>query len=96
VCGKVCFGFGGVIVFCVWESFCGILGASVCCVYDSLVWVWGIECVLCAGQFGVGFGERVCAVCGIVWWRFVGVSVCCVLENLVWFWGVSVFCVWDS
>jgi len=29
----------------------------VCCVWDSLVWVWGSECVLCVGQFGVGLWE---------------------------------------
>ena len=36
---------------------CGFGGVSVCCVWDSLVWVWGSECVLCVGQFGVGLGE---------------------------------------
>ena len=49
----------------------GFVGVSVCCVWDSLVWVWGSACVLCAGQFGVGF------------W---GVSVCCVWDSLVWDW----------
>ena len=42
---------------------CGFGGGRVCCVWESLVWVWGSECLLCAGQFGVG-----------LW----GVSVCCV------------------
>ena len=42
VCGRVWCGFGGV---------------SVCCVCESLVWVCGIECVLCVGQFCVGLGE---------------------------------------
>jgi len=61
VCGRVWCGFGGV---------------SVCCVWESLVWVWGSECVLCVGQFGA---------CLEV------VSVCCVWESLVWvFGGVSV------
>ena len=41
VCGRVWGGFVGVRLYCVW---------------DSLVWVWGSECVLCVGQFGVGFG----------------------------------------
>ena len=37
-----------------------------CLVWDSLVWVWGSECVLC----------------GRVWCGFVGVSVCCVWDSL--------------
>ena len=69
MCGRVWFGFGGV---------------SVCCVWDSLVWVCGSECVLCVGQFGVGLWERECALCGTVWCGFGGVSVCCVWESLVW------------
>ena len=36
---------------------CGYVGVSVCCVWDSLVWVCGSECVLCVGQFGVGLWE---------------------------------------
>jgi len=35
----------------------GIVGVSVCCVLDSLVWVCGIVCVLCLGAFGVGLSE---------------------------------------
>ena len=39
---------------------CGFVGVSLCCVWDSLVWVCGSEIVLCVGQFAVGFGsERV-------------------------------------
>jgi len=34
----------------------GLVGVSLCCMWDSLVWVWGSECVLCVGQFGLGFG----------------------------------------
>ena len=71
VCGTVWCGFGGV---------------SVCCVWESLVWVCGSECVLCVGQYGVGLWERVCAVCRTVWYGFVGVSVCCVWGSLVWVW----------
>jgi hypothetical protein len=34
-------------------------------------------CVLCVGQFGVGFvGVSVCVVCGTVWSGFGGVIVC--------------------
>ena len=40
-----------------------------CCVWDSLVWVCGSECVLCVGQFGVGLWVE---------------SVCCVWDSLVW------------
>jgi len=71
----------------------------VCCVWDSLVWVSGNECVLCVGQFMVGLWECVCAVCGTVWCGFVGVSVCCVWDSLVWVCGsecvlyVGQFCV---
>jgi hypothetical protein len=32
-------------------------GVSVCCVWDSLVRVWGRECVLFVGQFGACLGE---------------------------------------
>ena len=44
--------------------------------------VWGIEFVLCVGQFCVGLGERVFAVCGTVWGGFLGVRLCCESENL--------------
>ena len=33
------------------------MGVSVCCVWDSLVWGCGSECVLCVGQFVVGLWE---------------------------------------
>ena len=36
---------------------CGFVGVSVCCVWDTLVWVCGSEIVLCVGQFGVGLWE---------------------------------------
>jgi len=42
---------------------------SVCCVWESFVWVLGSECVLCVGQF-----EACLEV----------VSVCCVWDSLVW------------
>jgi len=51
----------------------------VCCVWNSLVWVCGSECVLCVGQFGVGLWRIFFAVCGTVWRGFVGVSVFCVV-----------------
>jgi len=63
VCGRVLCGFGR---------------ASVCFVWDSLVWVWWSEFVLCVGHFGVGLGECVCAVFGRVLCGFGGMSVCCV------------------
>ena len=37
-----------------------------CAVWESLVWFWGSECV----------------VCGTVWSGFMGVSVCCVWDSL--------------
>jgi len=38
-------------------DWCGFVGVSVCCVWYSLVWVCGNGCVLCVGQFSVGFGR---------------------------------------
>jgi len=48
----------------VWSALGGV---SVCCVWDCLEWIWGSECVLCEGWFGVDLG---------------GVSVCWVWECL--------------
>jgi len=42
VCGTVC---------------CGIGGVRICCVWDSLVRVWGSEYVLYVGHFGAGLGS---------------------------------------
>ena len=47
VCGTVWCGIVGVSVCCVWDILCGIVGVSLCCVWDSLEWVCGSECVLC-------------------------------------------------
>ena len=55
--GTVWCGFEGVSVCCVWDSLLWVLGVSVCCVWDSLVWVWGSEFVLFVGEIGVGFWE---------------------------------------
>jgi len=56
---------------------CGFVGVSVCCVWDSLGGFRGVS--LCrGGQFAAGFGERVCAVCGIDFGGFGAVSVCCI------------------
>jgi len=54
------------------------------CVWDSLVWVWESEFVLCVGQSGVGLGECVCvcAVCGTLRCGFGGVKLCCVGQFL--------------
>jgi len=30
---------------------------SLYCVWDSMLWVWGSEFVLCVGLFGVDLGE---------------------------------------
>ena len=43
-------------------QFVWVWGVSVCCVWDSLVLVWGSECaaggfVVRVGQFCVGLGE---------------------------------------
>jgi len=40
-----------------WRDWCEYGGESVCCVWESLVWVWGSECVLCVGEIGVSMGE---------------------------------------
>jgi len=68
VCGRVWGAFGGV---------------SLCCVWERLVWVWGSECVLCVGQFGVGLGECVFVVCLRVSCGFGGVTLFCVWESFV-------------
>ena len=49
----------------------------VCCVWDSLERVWGIDFELCVGEFEACLGERVCAVCERVWCGF-GECVCAV------------------
>jgi len=51
---RVCCGFWGENMCCVWDSFVWVRGLSVCRVWESLVWVWGRDCVLCVGEFGVG------------------------------------------
>jgi len=40
-----------------WTDLSGFVGVSVCCLWDSLVWVCGSECVLFVGQFCVGLWE---------------------------------------
>jgi hypothetical protein len=63
VCGTVWIGFGGVSVCCVWDSLDWVWGVSVCCVWYSLEWVWEV-------------------------------SVCCVWDSLDWVWGSKcVLCV---
>jgi len=71
VCGAVVSGFGGV---------------RVCCVWESLVWDWGSECMLDVGEFDVGLRKCVCAVCGKVLSGFGGVNVCCVGQFVVGLW----------
>jgi len=36
---------------------CGIGGVRFCCVWESLLWDWGILNELCVEQFGAGFWE---------------------------------------
>jgi len=61
------------------REWCGFGGVSLCYVWDSLVCVWGSECVLCVGEIGAGFG---------------GVRLCCVWESLGRVWGSDfVLCV---
>jgi len=60
----------------VWGWFVGV---NLCCVWDSLLWVCGSECVMSVVQFG--------ACLEIV-------RVCCVWESLEWVWGIDfVLCV---
>ena len=67
---------------------------SLCWVWDRMLWVWGIECLLCVGQFRAGLGELVCAVCGSIWSGFGEVILCCVWLNLGRFCGrMFVLCV---
>jgi len=63
-----------------WEcvfALCGTLwsvfeGVSVCCVWESLLCVWEIECFVCGGGVPCGFGRL----------RF-----CCAWDSLVWVFG---------
>jgi len=58
VCGTVWCGFVGVSVCCVWDSLVWVCRSEcVLCVWDSLVWVCWSECVLSVGQFGVVLWE---------------------------------------
>ena len=56
MCGKVWCGYGSV---------------SVCCLWDSWVWVCERECMLCVGLIVVGLWERVCAELGRICYGFV-------------------------
>jgi hypothetical protein len=55
VYGRVWYGFVGVSVCCVWNSLVWVWRSKcVLCVWNSLVWVCGSECVK---EFGVGWWE---------------------------------------
>ena len=84
LCGAVSLVFGGVGVCCVWESLLWDWWREFVLCVGQFVWVWGNSCLLCAGQFAAGFRERVCSVCGIFWCWFGGVSFYCELEIVVW------------
>jgi len=47
VWGKFVVGFGGFSLCLCGKDWFGIVGVSVCCVSDSLLWVCGSEFVLC-------------------------------------------------
>ena len=51
VCGTDWCGFGGV----------SVQQVAFLCVWDSLIWVWWSDCMLCVGQFCVRFDERMCS-----------------------------------
>jgi len=94
------------------REWCEFGVVSLCCVWDSLLWVWGSECLLCVGEFGAGLVDCVFAVCGRVWGVFGGMCLFCVWGSYLWDCGsecvlcvgqfgacleiVSVCCVWDS
>jgi len=44
-------------VLCLGQFGSGNGGENVCCVLDSLLWVWGSDFMLCMGQFFVSLGE---------------------------------------
>jgi len=44
----------------------------VLCLWESLVWAWGSENVLCVGEIHVDLGECDCVVFGKDCWGFVG------------------------
>jgi len=48
----------------------------------QFVWVGVSDFVLYVGEFGLGSGQCVCAVCGRVLCGFVGVRICFVWDTL--------------
>ena len=59
----------------VWRVFGGV---SLCCVWDSSVWIWGSKLILCVLQVGEGLGSE-CVLCvGKFDVCFVGVRFCSV------------------
>ena len=54
MCGTFWCEFVEVSVCCVWDSLVWVCGSECVLCVDSLVWVWGKECVLCVGHFGMG------------------------------------------
>jgi len=60
-----------------WRVWCGYGGVRLCCVWDSLGWVWGSEFLLCVGQIVLGLWECVCAVFCTDW--SVSADIECVL-----------------
>ena len=39
------------------KVWCGLVGVSLCFVWESFVWVCGSDCVFCVGEFGEGLWE---------------------------------------
>ena len=70
-------------MLCVGEFVVGLWGVSVCCVWESSVWVCGSVCDVC-GRVCCGFVGIECLLCvGEFCCVFVGVIVCCVWESLL-------------
>ena len=67
--GRVCCGFGGVSLSCVWDRFWRFWGSEFLLCLGAFCVVLGSEILLCVGEFGAGLGELV---------------FCCVCERLVW------------
>jgi len=58
MCGIVWGGFRGVRLCCVWKTLLWVWGSEfVPCVGEFVVGCGGSEFVLCVGEFGAGFGE---------------------------------------
>jgi len=76
-------------VLCVGQFGACLVIVRVCCVWENLERVWGIDFVLCVGEFCVGLGNE-CVLCvEEIGLGFGGVCMCCVWDRLWRFWRIE-------